>query len=137
MSYDLNYVKYLSGMITESQLRGDEPVNEIFGYPRTGGPGDLLTAKQITDFLRDMADEALGHPDEGGPGHPDSQAADSLKQDVERVCADIEEVMQRAKDMKIPLPKKTPTLDSSRRSGGGHRLGRARQYSGISPNAFR
>ncbi len=137
MSYDLNYVKYLSGMITESQLRGDEPINELFGdgvnpFARRSSatePLKMLTKSEITSFLKDMAAKAAQSSD-------DTQSVETLHQDVERVCADIEEIMARAQGME----------QSSDRSGGTRpnrsimQRGRERRrssYTGINPNAFR
>lgn len=136
MKYDMNYIQYLSGVITEAQYRGEEPINELFGFGGGSALAEIepLTKKQITTFLQaEVTKIANFVPDEK------IEELDRLHKDTMMVCKQIEDIMDRMNEMKNPTPTVIPSGGSSRRMGSGFRLGRVRDrgYSGPNPNAFR
>lgn len=123
MKFDMNYIQFLSGVISEEQFRGEEPVNELFGFGKSDAVADTqpLTALQMTSFLKAEVTKLANFVE------PDQiEELNSLHHDTMALTKDIEDVMGRINALKYP--KKTYASSGSG-SGGKRKLGQPRSFS--------
>lgn len=127
MKYDMNYIQFLSGVISEEEFRGEEPVNELFGFGKSDAVAETepLTTLQITSFLKAEVTKLAKFVE------PDQiDKLNSLHHDTMALTKDIEDVMGRINDLKYPQ-RTYASSGSSRRLGAGRLSASPRGLSGF------
>jgi hypothetical protein len=118
MKYDMNYIQFLSGVISEEEFRGEEPVNELFGFGKSDAVAQTepLTALQITSFLKAEITKLAKFVE------PDQiEELNAVHHDTMALTKDIENVMGRINSLKYPQRAYAPS-GSSRRSDSSSRI---------------
>jgi len=126
MKYDMNYIQFLSGVISEEEFRG-EPVNELFGFGKSDAVAetDPLTTLQITSFLKAEVTKLSKFVE------PDQiDKLNALHHDTMALTKDIEDVMGRINDLKYPR-RTYASSGSSSRLGVGRLSASPRGLSGF------
>lgn len=129
MKFDMNYIQFLSGVISEEQFRGEEPVNELFGFGKSDDVADTkpLTTLQMTSFLKAEIAKLANFV---GPDH--IEELNALHHDTMALTKDIEDVMGRINDIKYK--KSSASSDSG--SLGKRKLGQPRSFSSAPRGLF-